>query len=435
MSRATVLLLLLAAAPFALAQPPREEVPPLGPVSPAVPEELGGGQPVSRPIQPVLDPDVPPTPPTPLPELPPGKGSQPKLRHWMSLDYTMAWTPNVALPPLVTANMFGPPVLGDPNTVTLLGGRPASRGDFEGMRIVLGSWGTGNPLYGSELAYHFLGSKTVRSVIGGGGVGGEALLGRPLLNARTGQEDYVPISHRLMLGELEVGQTLRVQGWEVAWLCELYANEVVRVSALAGYRYFMANDGLRLEQRSEFAGVSEFGLNSTFRSSSADQIDADNRFHGGTLGLRTQFDYRGFFAQVDTKVSLGRATEVVKISGQTVGTTDSAAGHAERYFPGAVFGQPTDTGRSVRNLFAVLPEANVRVGYQFTDSARVVVGYTFTYLSDAVRAGDQLDRVVDLSQTTGDPLALVSPAARPRVPFARSDFWVQGVTLGLEWRY
>jgi hypothetical protein len=381
----------------------------------------------------VIDPNAP-VPHPPLSDLPPTAGYAPKSRHWASIDYLMTWTPSTSLPPLATANMFRQPVLGDPDTVTLLGGGRRSRGEFEGMRFVLGSWGSGNPLHGSELAYQFLGSKTGSAVVSGGGVGGEALLGRPLFNPRTGQEDVVPISHRLMLGELTISQTLRVQGWEVAWLRELYANEVVRVSGLAGYRYFMANDGLRLEQLSQFNGVSEFGLNTTYRSAAADQIDAHNRFHGGTLGLRTQLDYGGFFAQVDTKVSLGRATQVVRVSGQTVATADSAAGHAVNYYAGGVFGQPTNSGRSARGVFAVLPEANVRVGFQFRESSRVFVGYQFTYLSDAVRAGDQLDRVVDLGQTA-DPLALLSPATRPRIPFTRTDFWVQGVTLGVEWRY
>lgn len=428
---------LLVVAPLTFAQLPREELPPLSPIPPVVPDELGGGQAVSRPLQPVKEPAVTPTSdtPTPLPDLPPTGAYDPQFRHWASIDYLMAWTPSTSLPQLATANMFGQPVLGDPNTVTLLGGTRRSRGEFEGMRFVLGSWGSGNPLFGSELAYHFLGTKTDRSVVSGGGVGGEALLGRPLFNPRTGREDVVPISHRLMLGELAVSQSLRVQGWELGWLRQLYTNEVVRVSGLAGYRYFMMNEGLRLEQLSQFAGVSQFGLNTTYRSAAADQIDAHNRFHGGTLGLRTQFTYGGLFAQVDTKVSLGRTTEVVRISGQTVATADSAAGHAVNYFAGGVLGQPTNSGRTARGVFAVLPEANVRLGYQFSDRSRVFVGYQFTYLSDAVRAGEQLDRVVDLSQTSGDPLALLPPAIRPRVPFARSDFWVQGVTLGVEWRY
>ena len=145
--------------------------------------------------------------------------------------------------------------------------------------------------------------------------------------------------------------------------------------------------------------------------------------------MRTQFDAGGLFFQLDAKVSLGQATEVVKISGQTVASADFPTGTQTSYFPSAVFGQPSNSGRVARRQFAVLPEAGVKVGGQFLPRVWWHVGYQFTYLSDVVRAADQLDRVVDLTQTTGDSFG------RPRVPFNRTDLWVHAVTLGLEWRY
>jgi len=324
MLRATLSLLLLA--PLAVAQAPREAIPQNpGPVT-----ELPGGQPVSRPIQPVQAES--PLPPTPLPDpvpLPEGKViERPAARpnHWFSVDYLMSWTKGTTLPAVATANMFGTPVLGDPNTVTLLGGRQ-NPGTFEGMRMVLGSGGQGDSPFGTEIAYHVLGSKTNQATVAGGGVPGEALLGRPLFNARTGQEDAVLIAQPQMLGNLEMSQTLRVTGWEATLLRSLYSNEWVRVSALAGYRYFQVNEGLRLDQLTEFLGPAVVGTGlAAYRSATADQIDAHNQFHGGTLGLRTQLDYNGFFAQLDTKVSLGRNTEIVRISGQTVSTITSSGG-------------------------------------------------------------------------------------------------------------
>lgn len=429
MLRAILFLLLLA--PFVSAQAPREAIPQdPGPVT-----ELPGGQAVSRPIQPMQVESLaqpPTTPPEPVQVPENAVTERPKVskqNHWFSVDYLMSWTQGSTLPAIATANMLGTPVLGDPNTVTLLGGRQQP-GTFEGMRMVLGSWNEGHPLCGSEIAYHLLGTRTNRSVINGGGMVGEALLGRPLLNPRTGQEDAVLISHPRMLGQLEMYQSLRVTGWEVTLLRELYANEWVRVSGLAGYRYFQVHEGLRIDQRSDFLGPAVVGTGTaTYSSASADQIDAHNRFHGGTLGLRTQLDYNGFFAQLDTKVSLGRNTEIVRISGQTVSTIVSPGGTTISYFPNGVYGQPSNTGRSSRGVFAVLPEANLRFGYAFSDRARLFVGYQFSYLSDVVRSADQIDRVVDLAQTGSDSLG------RPRVPFTRTDFWVQGVTLGLEWRY
>jgi hypothetical protein len=133
--------------------------------------------------------------------------------------------------------------------------------------------------------------------------------------------------------------------------------------------------------------------------------------------------------QLDAKVSLGQATNVVRVSGQTVSTADLPTGRQVSYFPSAVFGQPSNFGRHVRQGFAVLPEAGVKLGVQFAPRFWGYVGYQFIYLSEVVRAADQIDRVADLSQTAGDFLG------RPTVPFHRTDFWVQGVSLGFEWRY
>ena len=62
---------------------------------------------------------------------------------------------------------------------------------------------------------------------------------------------------------------------------------------------------------------------------------------------------------------------------------------------------------------------------------RVFVGYDFLYLSDVVRAGDQVNLAVNpnpLRGVTGGP-------AQPVFIVRPSDFWAQGVNFGLEFRY
>jgi len=128
---------------------------------------------------------------------------------------------------------------------------------------------------------------------------------------------------------------------------------------------------------------------------------------------------------------------VIRVSGQTVAATDLPTGPpAVNYYPTGIFGQPTNFGRSERSAFAVLPEAAVKVGFRFGEHSRFFVGYNFLYLSHAVRAADQFDRSIDLTQGRPiDPAALRLASTRPFMPFDRSDLWVQGLSLGLEWRY
>jgi hypothetical protein len=68
----------------------------------------------------------------------------------------------------------------------------------------------------------------------------------------------------------------------------------------------------------------------------------------------------------------------------------------------------------------------------------VFAGYEILYWNRVVRPGDQIDHNVNLSQNAVlDPKGvgtLVGPA-QPAPLFNRSDFWAQGINLGLEYRY
>ncbi len=430
---------------------------PLAPVKTALPDDLPpltlpppptlfpNGVPVSKPLQPSMlltNPElvqVPEPARETIREVVEPIGRLP--RTWYSGEYLLWWTKSERVPVLVTSAASGNPSLDNPLTRVVLGGNTPDPIRSSGARFTYG-WSLGKEKRaGIEIGYQFLGTSQTLQSIQGGGRTDESILGRPLINAPTGREDAVLISHARMLGTFDAITSLRVQGWEVTGLMNLFHNETFRFTALAGYRYFMVNEGFRADQYSYYYGAQPTGSNTTaaavpYRVSSSDQLDAHNRFHGAQLGLRSEFEKWGFFASLDAKVSLGETTEVLKNSGQTVAVADVPNAPNVSYFPGGVFGQPSNSGRFQRSEFGVLPEANFKMGYQFNSNSRFYVGYQFLYLNRVVRATDQIDRTVDLMQSSSsDPFALRLPAIRPAVPFNQSDFWTQGLTFGLEWRY
>ena len=87
---------------------------------------------------------------------------------------------------------------------------------------------------------------------------------------------------------------------------------------------------------------------------------------------------------------------------------------------------------------ARIPEITGTVGYQFTDRLRCFVGYNVMYWSSVVRPGDQINRIINPSQIPGFGTGITpgpgSPA-QPAFAFRSSDFWAQGITFGLEWRF
>ncbi|MFO0852153.1 MAG: BBP7 family outer membrane beta-barrel protein, partial [Gemmataceae bacterium] len=337
------------------------------------------------------------------------------------------------LPPLVTtARGDAKPALGGASTSLLVGNQSIHSPDVAGGRFTLGFAVNLEETAGLTVSYLFLGSRTSSVRVGDQTFGRTRSVGRPVINAATEIEDAVVAAlPGVYGGAIDASTTSRVTGWEVSGLVNLYADSRARLSAIAGYRYFMVNEGLRVEQTTLFPGGT-FGP--SVMTSAADQFDAHNRFHGGQLGLTADLTRGSVFLQASGKVALGQSVSVVQVSGQTVAISPGLPPPVT-YYAGGVLAQPTNSGRWVRSGFAVLPEGMVKLGYRFADRSRFYVGYNFIYLSEAVRPGDQVDRTVDLAQVpvfgTGGP----GTTDRPSPLITRSDFWVQGLMFGLEYRY
>ena len=77
--------------------------------------------------------------------------------------------------------------------------------------------------------------------------------------------------------------------------------------------------------------------------------------------------------------------------------------------------------------FAYVPELNVNLIYNINQQWRAMVGYTFIYWNHVVLAGNQIDP----NLTTPLPTAVAPPFPK----FQRTDFWVQGISLGGEYRF
>jgi hypothetical protein len=429
------LVALAIAAPAGAAGPPAD-LPPL--VLPTATEltDLPSGVPVSQPLRATLLPDgdcgpppaamPPPRPTTVLMEL--AEADHPLGHSWHTLELLVWWPRAAPLPPLVAA---GPPLPGvDPHT--LLGGRAIDTPAGGGGRFTVGFAVNPEETAGLAFTYLFLGTATARASAGDLlGLAPRAIT-RPVVRADTGEPGAVAVAvPGRSSGVVAVSTTDRIAGWEVTGVTNLYATTRGRLNALAGYRYFMLNEGLRVEQLTASPGGPAGGPPVLFNA--ADQFDAHNRFHGGQLGLSADLTRGAVFVEMAGKVALGQGVSVVRVSGQTVALSP---GPAVAYSPAGVLGQPSNSGRFVRSGFAVLPEATLKVGYRLADRSRFYVGYNLIYLSEAARPGQQVDLTLDPELV---PIAgrggAGGPGDRPAPLLTRGDFWTQGLTFGLEYRY
>jgi hypothetical protein len=401
---------------------------------------LPGGKDVSQPLQPVgpapADPKQPdPKQPDPKHSVPaevPDAKPVPQERplgplgpSWDDLEL-LYWWPTRAPVPVLGVGTHGT----EPGSL-LLGGRSLGSQPSAGGRFTLGWSVDKEETVGMEVVYFFLGTRTFQQNLRSFGGGPATTLGIPYTNAVTGASEILNLAAPGVAdSSLTALTSVRVQGWEVNAVANVADEKYVTLNALMGWRYFQAQEGLRLEQY-QYRYAAPAGVIRT-----ADQFDGHNRFNGGQIGLHADVRRGIVFCELTGKVAFGRTYEVVKNEGATIFQTGIGGPITQVYGGSGLYAQPSTLGRTARGVFAVLPEGTVKFGFRLGDTGRVYVGYSFLYLSDAVRPGDQVDRTLNPAQ-----VPLVSGTApvvggdRPIRLFNHSDFWVQGLIIGLETRY
>jgi hypothetical protein len=223
----------------------------------------------------------------------------------------------------------------------------------------------------------------------------------------------------------------RLMGAEGNGIWKLVSRDDLRVSFLGGFRWLQLNESLTFAD----SVIGEPGtLAEGFVFNSLDEFSTRNDFYGGQLGARFEFSRGRLLVNATGKVALGAMHENVVING--VAVTNFFGGPVQT-LPGGIFAQQSNMGSFNRDRFAVVPEVNLNVGYKVTDRTRVHVGYTFLYVSDVARPGNQIDRVINPTQTNfANTVGLVpTPPARPEFNFNHSDFWAHGINFGIELRF
>jgi hypothetical protein len=225
--------------------------------------------------------------------------------------------------------------------------------------------------------------------------------------------------------------TTELEGAELNGIYSLQNRRRLRLELLTGFRY------LALHERLEFSTSSPaLNLpNSLFRT--LDEFRTSNDFYGGQLGARAELCWGCWSVQAAGKVAVGVNHQVTRIKGVLL-TNDFTNQQVLQLFQGGYFALPTNIGTFDRDEFCVVPELNLSLAWQPDDHFRLFVGYTFLYLDNVARPGDQIDRSLNPSQApaiNGNPGLQPFGPARPVFLGRDADVWVSGLSVGLEVRY
>ena len=350
-------------------------------------------------------------------------------RFSASAEYLLWWMKDSpASPPLLSTG-----TLGDPDFSVVFGGRDYDTGAQPGGRFTIGY--RLNRDWALEASGFFLSSTAVTRTVVSTGALGSARLVIPFFRVDDNREGRLTMaSPGEFQGDVRESLGNSLHGAELNVTRRIAGADRWRLDALAGVRY------LRLRETLSLAG-SSVALDVPDVFEVTDVFETTNRFYGAQAGIKAEYGHDRWFAQVTAKVALGVMRQSLDVDG-TLLTNDFNDLASPQTFVGGVFAQPSNIGHYGRDRFAVVPEFGAKVGYRLTPWASLFVGYTFLYASAVARPGNQIDRGVNTTQgmafqtpqTPAPSLTLAGPA-RPAARIRDTDFWAQGLSVGVSFSY
>jgi Putative beta barrel porin-7 (BBP7) len=316
--------------------------------------------------------------------------------------------------------------LASPTAVPLFGQNGFHYPAMSGGRFTLGYWLDICQNYGLEGSGFVLQRRSSGFSAASDALGNPPLY-IPAFNVALGREDRLVVSTpnivnpNNFVGSVNLTSILQLWGAEANGVFTVIRGNRCDVDLLAGFRYLDMNEAFQLQNTTG-------GLNSVVTIN--DRFQAHNHFYGAQIGTRVNYSWCRAWASLTSKIAVGGTSETVDISGSTLQT-----GLVNGNFPSGFFAQTSNSGLHQRNLLSVVPQVGMTIGYNVTPRLTFYGGYDFLYWTHVARAGDQIDRNLNLTQSPTFGTGILVGPARPQVTQTTSDFFVHGASLGLEYRY
>lgn len=366
--------------------------------------------------------------------LEPVDGYLDEFRFWVRTDYLLGWVRQApaSLPLVTTGDSKNkvPGAIGQAGTTVLFGNASIGFKVISGLRLTWGAWVDPARVVGVE-ATVFATERRANNFTDSADDTGKPLLAVPFVSQTP--TSPVESAHLLsrsqkLTGDVLVASSLQRGGADLSGLYCVWRQPGFEFSLLTGIRYEDLEEGMRILQQS-------FNLATRTNTTLDDEFKTRNQFFGGQLGMRVLWQYDVWVIAATTKVAVGGTHQVVDIQGDSsqFGVKAAPAGS----FPGGLFAQPSNIGRTAANSVVAIPSLEMRLGYQVTPRLRVFAGYEILYWNQVVRPGNQIDRNINVSQSSvlGTTQGALTGPALPAALFNRSGFWAQDVNFGLELRF
>lgn len=360
--------------------------------------------------------------------------------YWVRAEWLLWDTSGMNLPALITT---GPPsdapgALGQQGTQILFGAEEVNSCAVSGGRIRFGRWLGPCQSWGIEGEYFSLENQTTQFI---GSSRGSPVLARPFFDVLNGEETSLPIAApNTSEGTVVATATSGFQGVGVSLRHTLCCKNLCypgicqpctvpggnRVGVLAGYRYLRLDDNV-----SVIEGVTSLDQQEEDGSFVlSDRFDTTNQFHGAEIGFVWELRRCRWSLELLSKLALGNTRSGIRVNGATT-FLDSEDANEET---GGLLAQRTNIGNYTRDRFAVVPQIGATLGYNLTCRLKFTVGYSLIYWSQVIRAGDVISLDVNSNLIPPEVEPFTGPL-RPQLVNCYTDYWAQGLNLGLDYRF
>ncbi len=201
-----------------------------------------------------------------------------------------------------------------------------------------------------------------------------------------------------------------------------------RIDFLYGFRYLHLQEGLSINDSiTATSNTQPIPIGTNIMT--ADNFRTTNNFYGLNLGMMSENRAARWCLTSIGRIGLGGTTERININGNTTATSNTGT---VTNSAGGLLALPSNIGNYQHTGFAVVPQLELKLGYDLTPRLRLNVGYDIIYWSRVARPGNQVSPLLNTTQASGQPLV---GAAAPQFTLRETDLWVQGISAGGEWRF
>ena len=343
---------------------------------------------------------------------------------WVNLDFLLWWRDRREFPALVTTTPNDGVVPG----ATVLFGGPVDEQARPGGRLEVGLWL--DPCQRTAIGGRYL--AVADATISPEWTSSDlSFIARPFTDISTNPATPTafPIANASAVppttGRIGVSSGSEVQAGDVFFYWALRRSPCASFGFQSGYQFARISEDLLIDsftQSSVGAAVQSIAV--------TDLFDANNEFHGGHFGFRGDYRCGRFGVEMQARLAFGNMRQTMTVAGSTI-STDANGGTSERD-SGLLAQASTNGGLHEQDDFSFMNEAGIKLAFYPVEQLKLSIGYSLMYWSSVVRPGGSINTSVDGRLLTASPPA---DATQPAFSFNPTDYVVQGLNFGAEFRF